>query len=417
MADRAQGTHLDPWQDAYAAKAANLKESEIRALFAVVSRPEVVSLAGGMPNISDLPLAQLADSARQLIIDHGTQALQYGSGQGWEPFLDSIAEVMAAEHISADPGNISVTTGSQQALDIITQLFINPGDVILAESPSYVGALGVFAAQQADVRHVPMDENGLIPEALEQSILDLKAKGHNLKFVYTVPNYHNPTGVTMSVERRQRVAQICEAHHLLIVEDNPYGLLGFDGRTFPAIQTFWPDGVVYLGSFSKIFAPGFRIGWAYAPAWIRKKIVLALESAILSPSMVGQMALHAYLRDYDWQGQVATYRSMYQSRRDAMVQAIAEYLPDSTWTVPDGGFYTWVKLPDGLNAKAMLPRAVAGLVAYTPGTAFYADDQGADFMRLSFCYPPEDEIREGVRRIATVVDRERELQHMFSSGE
>ena len=417
MADRAQGTHLDPWQDAYAAKAANLKESEIRALFAVVSRPEVVSLAGGMPNISDLPLAQLADSARQLIIDHGTQALQYGSGQGWEPFLDSIAEVMAAEHISADPGNISVTTGSQQALDIIPQLFINPGDVILAESPSYVGALGVFAAQQADVRHVPMDENGLIPEALEQSILDLKAKGHNLKFVYTVPNYHNPTGVKMSVERRQRVAQICEAHHLLIVEDNPYGLLGFDGRTFPAIQTFWPDGVVYLGSFSKIFAPGFRIGWAYAPAWTRKKIVLALESAILSPSRVGQMALHAYLRDYDWQGQVATYRSMYQSRRDAMVQAIAEYLPDSTWTVPDGGFYTWVKLPDGLNAKAMLPRAVAGLVAYTPGTAFYADDQGADFMRLSFCYPPEDEIREGVRRIATVVDRERELQHMFSSGE
>lgn len=416
MADRAQGTHLDPWNNAYAAKAANLKESEIRALFAVVSRPEVVSLAGGMPNISDLPLEKLAASAQKLIVDHGVQALQYGSGQGWAPFLESIAEVMAAEQISADPGNISVTTGSQQAIDIVTQLFIDPGDVIVAESPSYVGALGVFAAQQADVRHVPMDENGLIPEALDQRITELKAAAHRVKFLYTCPNYHNPSGVTLSVDRRPQVAEVCRRHHVLIVEDNPYGLLGFSGETFPAIQTYWPDGVIYLGSFSKIFAPGFRIGWAYAPAWIRKKIVLTLESAVLSPSMIGQMALHAYLRDYDWYGQVSAYRSMYQSRRDATIDALEEYLPQCTWTVPDGGFYTWVKLPEGVNSKAMLPRAVAELVAYTPGTAFYADDQGTDFMRLSYCYPPEDVIREGVKRLSRVVAREVELQSLFSPG-
>ncbi|WP_223875124.1 PLP-dependent aminotransferase family protein [Nanchangia anserum] len=414
MAGHAQGTHLDPWQDAYAAKAAHLKESEIRALFAVVSRPEVVSLAGGMPNISDLPLDQLAESAHRLITSHGAQVLQYGSGQGWEPFLESIAEVMAVEHISADPGNISVTTGSQQAIDIVTQLFIDPGDVIVAESPSYVGALGVFAAQQADVRHVEMDENGLIPEALDERIRDLKAAGHRVKFLYTCPNYHNPSGVTLSEERRPQAAEVCRRHHVLIVEDNPYGLLGFSGRTYPAIQTYWPDGVVYLGSFSKIFAPGFRIGWAYAPAWIRKKIVLSLESAVLSPSMVGQMALHGYLRDYDWYGQVTTYRDMYRSRRDAMVDALTEFLPTCQWTVPDGGFYTWVKLPEGVNSKTMLPRAVTELVAYTPGTAFYADGQGTDYMRLSYCYPPEDEIREGVRRLARVVSREVELQHMFS---
>lgn len=414
MADRSQGTHLDPWKNAYAAKADNLKESEIRALFAVVSRPEVVSLAGGMPNISDLPLRELAQSAHELIVDHGEQALQYGSGQGWAPFLESIGEVMAAEQISADPGNISVTTGSQQAIDIITQLFIDPGDVIVAESPSYVGALGVFAAQQADVRHVPMDVDGLIPEALDERIRELKAAGHRVKFLYTCPNFHNPSGVTLSVERRPQVTEVCRKHGVLIVEDNPYGLLGFDGQTYPAIQTFWPDGVVYLGSFSKIFAPGFRIGWAYAPAWIRKKIVLTLESAVLSPSMIGQMALHGYLRSYDWLGQVKTYRSMYESRRDAMVSALHDFLPQCEWTVPHGGFYTWVKLPEGVNSKAMLPRAVANLVAYTPGTAFYADGQGADYMRLSYCYPPEDTIREGVKRLASVVAREAELQSMFS---
>lgn len=413
MAVTTQGTHLDPWQDAYAAKADNLRESEIRALFAVVSRPEVVSLAGGMPNITDLPLAELAASAQDLIRTHGTQALQYGSGQGWPDFLESIAEVMAAEGTIADPGNIAVTTGSQQAIDIMTQLFVDPGDIVLAESPSYVGALGVFAAQQAEVRHVPMDSDGLIPQALEEAIVTARKEGRAVKFLYTIPNFQNPCGMSMTIERRGEITEICRKHHLLIVEDNPYGLLGFDGQTYPALATLWPEGVVYLGSFSKIFAPGFRCGWVYAPASIRKKVVLALESAVLSPSMVGQMALHAYLRDYDWIGQIAVYRSMYRSRRDAMIQALNDYLPDASWNVPDGGFYTWVKAPEGINTKAMLPRAVAGLVAYTSGTAFYADGQGADHMRLSFCYPPEDEIREGVRRIALVMNREREIHNIF----
>lgn len=410
-----QSTRFDPWMDSYALRAENLRESEIRALFAVASRPEVVSLAGGMPNIKDLPLDELAQGAKKLIENDGAAAMQYGGGQGWGPFLESCAMVMAEEKINADPDNIVITTGSQQALDLVTQLFIDPGDVVLAEAPSYVGALGVFNAYRAHVHHVPLDEDGLIPEALEEHIAMLKKQGRRIKFLYTCPNFHNPAGVSMSVERRPRIAEICQREGVLILEDNPYGLLGFDGQIYPAIQTFNPEGVVYLGSYSKIFAPGFRIGYALAPAGIRQKLVLALEASILSPSMIGQMAIHQYLQDFDWLKQVEVYRDMYRERRDTMIDALKEYMPDCSYTVPEGGFYTWVGLPEGIDAKAMLPRAVTELVAYTSGTAFYADGQGGDHMRLSFCYPPPEEIREGIRRLSRVIEKERELVKVFGS--
>lgn len=417
MGMQKKGTHLDLWQDSYAARAHNLRESEIRALFSVVSRPEVVSLAGGMPNIHDLPLAELAEGAKELVLNHGEQAMQYGSGQGWAPLRESITEVMAAEGINANPDNVVITTGSQQALDLVTQLFIEPGDVILAESPSYVGALGVFNAYQADVRHVGLDDQGLIPEEFASAVEQARGEGKRIKYLYTIPNFHNPAGVSMSIPRRKELVELCRKYGVLILEDNPYGLLGFEGQTMTPLVELAPDLVVYLGSFSKIFAPGFRIGWAYAPPAVRDKLVVASESAILSPSMVGQMAIHAYLRDYDWRGQIDSYRQMYRGRRDAMLDALATYLPECTWTIPEGGFYTWLTLPSGMDSKAMLSRAVTELVAYTPGTAFYADNQGRENLRLSFCYPPADEIREGVRRLAKVVEREIELLKLFGSQE
>lgn len=417
MGTQKKGTHLDLWQDSYAARAHNLRESEIRALFSVVSRPEVVSLAGGMPNIHDLPLAELAEGAKELVLNHGEQAMQYGSGQGWAPLRESITEVMAAEGINANPDNVVITTGSQQALDLVTQLFIEPGDVILAESPSYVGALGVFNAYQADVRHVGLDDQGLIPEEFARAVEQARGEGKRIKYLYTIPNFHNPAGVSMSIPRRKELVELCRKYGVLILEDNPYGLLGFEGQTMTPLVELAPDLVVYLGSFSKIFAPGFRIGWAYAPPAVRDKLIVASESAILSPSMVGQMAIHAYLRDYDWHGQIDSYRQMYRGRRDAMLDALATYLPECTWTIPEGGFYTWLTLPSGMDSKAMLSRAVTELVAYTPGTAFFADNQGRENLRLSFCYPPTDEIREGVRRLAKVVEREIELLKLFGSQE
>lgn len=409
-----QGNRLDPWFDAYADRAHNLRASEIRALFSVVSRPEVVSLAGGMPNLKDLPLESLAETAKSLILTSGAQALQYGSGQGWEPLREQLVSVMTYDGIiGADPDDVVITTGSQQALDLMAELFINAGDVVLAESPSYVGALGCFRARQADVVHVDLDEDGLIPEALEETIRRLKSAGRSIKFLYTIPNFQNPAGVTLTLERRQRIAEICMREHVLILEDNPYGLLGFHSDPLPAIHSFSPEGVVYLGSVSKMFAPGMRIGWALAPHAIRAKLILASEAAILSPGMFGQMFLSSYLNNYDWYGQVKVYRAMYAERCKAMLDALDEYMPECSWTKPVGGFYTWVTLPEGLNARSMLPRAVKAQVAYVSGTAFYYDGRGTDHMRLSFCYPEPDRIREGVRRLAGVVNAEKQLVDMF----
>ena len=399
---QSQGNRLDPWFDAYADRAHNLRASEIRALFSVVSRPEVVSLAGGMPNLKDLPLESLAETAKSLILTSGAQALQYGSGQGWEPLREQLVSVMTYDGIiGADPDDVVITTGSQQALDLMAELFINAGDVVLAESPSYVGALGCFRARQADVVHVDLDEDGLIPEALEETIRRLKSAGRAIKFLYTIPNFQNPAGVTLTLERRQRIAEICMREHVLILEDNPYGLLGFHSDPLPAIHSFSPEGVVYLGSVSKMFAPGMRIGWALAPHAIRAKLILASEAAILSPGMFGQMFLSSYLNNYDWYGQVKVYRAMYAERCKAMLDALDEYMPECSWTKPVGGFYTWVTLPEGLNARSMLPRAVKAQVAYVSGPAFYYDGRGTDHMR------------EGVRRLAGVVNAEKQLVDMF----
>lgn len=416
MREMPTGNRLDPWFNAYAARAHGLRSSEIRALFAVVSRPEVVSLAGGMPNIKDLPLEALAEDAARLIRNHGAQLMQYGSGQGWEPLRQRIVDVMAPEHIKGDPDNVVITTGSQQALDLVSEIFLDPGDVVLAEGPSYVGALGTFRTYQGEVVHVDMDHDGLIPEALEETIRRVRSQGRTIKFLYTIPNFHNPGGVTLSAERRPQIVEICKREHILIVEDNPYGLLGFKAEPLQAMQALNPEGVIYLGSFSKMFAPGFRIGWALAPHAIRDKLILASESAILSPSMVGQMTIESYLSNFDWFSQVQTYRGMYRERKEAMLESLEELMPDCTWTKPEGGFYTWVTLPEGLDAKSMLPRAVKNLVAYVSGTAFYADGRGGNHLRLSFCYPTPDNIREGVRRLSQVVTAEKELVDMFGTN-
>lgn len=409
------GTRLDPWYSSYADRSLGMKASEVRSLFAVANRPEVVSLAGGMPNIEGLPLEFLADMTAKLMKDRGAKLLQYGGGQGEEEIRTEIVDVMRHDGIHAHPDDIIVTTGSQQALDLMAQIFINPGDVIIAEAPSYVGALGVFRAYQAEVFHTPMDDEGLIPEALEESLANAEALGKSVKFLYTVPNYHNPAGVTLSLKRRPHIVEICKRYGVIILEDNPYGLLGFDSEPMPALQSYDPEAVVYLGSFSKIFAPGFRVGWALAPHAVTQRLILAAESAILSPNMVGQLCIAEYLRTYDWFQQVKEYRGMYRERRDAMLESLAEYLPNSQWTVPEGGFYTWVTLPEGLDAHAMLPRAVTHRVAYVSGTAFYSDGQGRNHMRLSYCYPTPDNIREGVRRLGTVIEAEKELVTMFGA--
>ncbi|HEX4400277.1 MAG TPA: PLP-dependent aminotransferase family protein [Galbitalea sp.] len=409
-----QGNNLDPWYDSYSERTAGLAASEVRALFAVASRPEVVSLAGGMPFVSALPRELVTGAMERVMRDSGPAALQYGSGQGLPQLREHILEVMALEGIRASVDDVVVTTGSQHALELVAKIFLDPGDVVLAEAPSYVTALVVFKSFQAVVDHVETDELGMIPESLREHIVRLRADGKRIKFLYTVPTFSNPSGVTMSWERRLEVLEIARANDILVLEDNPYGLLYFDSPPPRAMRSVEEEGVIYLGTFSKTLAPGFRVGWALAPHAIREKLILANEAAVLCPSSFTQMIISEYLSAADWRGQIDTFRGVYRERRDAMLLALADYLPDLSWTVPNGGFYVWLTLPDNMDSKSMLPRAVKELVAYTPGTAFYADGGGRSNMRLAFCYPTPDFIREGIRRLSTVITGERELLNTFS---
>jgi DNA-binding transcriptional MocR family regulator len=379
----------------------------------VVSRPEVVSLAGGMPFVSALPKELMEASFDSMMTERGNYALQYGGGQGDLRLRDQIREVMALEGIHASVEDIVITTGSQQGLDLLGGLFLDAGDVVLAESPSYVGALGIFRHYEAHVEHLHTDHEGLDPDALEASIKQLKADGRRIKFLYLVPNFGNPSGVTLTEERRHRIVEICRREHILILEDNPYGLLYFGEKPPVAMRSYEEDCVIYLGSFSKILAPGLRVGYVLAPPAIRDKLVLANESALLSPSTFTQMLISEYLAKSDWQGQIDTFRGIYRERRDAALDAMKEYLPHLHTTRPDGGFYLWVTLPDGIDSKAMLPLAVTELVAYTPGTAFFANGTGHNYLRISFCYPTPENINVGVKRLATVINRQTELLDTF----
>jgi len=412
------GSRLDPWVEHYAVRARGMTASEIRALFSVASRPEVVSLAGGMPYVSALDMDSLADTVAAMIRESGAQALQYGSGQGDVTLREQILEVTGEVGVRAHPDDIIVTTGSQMALDLVTRVFCDPGDVVLVESPSYVGALGVFRAYQCDVRHVAMDDNGLEPVALQQAIDDARAAGKRIKLIYTIPSFHNPAGISQDQKRREQILAIAQNNGILLLEDDPYGLLGFEGVAPQAIRALDDQGVVYLGSFSKTIASGLRVGWAVAPHGVREKLVLAAEAATLCPSNYAQLTVSQYLATQPWRQQVKVFQEIYRERRDALLESLQAMMPEGTrWTIPAGGFYSWVTLPAGLDATSMLPRAVAALVAYVPGTGFYVDGQGRQNLRLSYCYPEPDRIREGVRRLAGVIETELELARTFGTAE
>jgi 2-aminoadipate transaminase len=409
-----QPQRIDRYVGQYAERAVGMVASEIRALFAVAARPEIVSLAGGSPYVAALPLDVVGGMIGRLVADHGEQALQYCTAQGDVGLRERICDVMALEEIRAHPDEIVVTVGSQQALDLLARIFVDPGDVVLVEAPSYVGALGAFASYQANIVHVAMDDDGLIPDALADAIRRAEASGRRPKFLYTVPNFHNPAGVTLAAARRHQILDICRRAGLLVVEDNPYGLLGFDGEPMRALRADDAEGVVYLGTFSKTFAAGVRVGWAAAPAAIREKLILAAESAVLCHSSFAQLTVREYLSTQAWREQIKTFRELYRERRDATLEALAGMMPPGChWTRPGGGFYVWLRLPDGINSKAMLPRAISSRVAYVPGTGFYADGSGGQYARLCYSLPAPDRIAEGVRRLASVIENEVQLLEDF----
>jgi 2-aminoadipate transaminase len=412
------GTTQDDYTDVYARRVRGMSTSEIRALFSVASRPEVVSLAGGSPYIAALPLDAVGEMLGSLAAEQGTVSLQYGIGQGTVELRERICEVMALSGIrGASPDDVVVTVGGQQALDLLARLFLDPGDVVLAEGPSYVGALGVFQAAQAQVHHVPMDDEGLIPAALEEAIAAVARSGRRAKFLYTIPTFQNPAGVTLTEERREQVLAICERAGLLVVEDDPYGMLSFEGDVPVPLRARRRDGVFYVSTFSKTFAPGLRVGWILAPHAVREKLVMMSEANVLCPSTFAQGAVTQYLTTMPWREQIKSYREIYRERRDVLLAALRDLMPaGTTWTNPTGGLFTWVTIPEGLDSKAMMPRAIAARVAYVPGTGFYADGTGTSNMRLNFAYAAPERLREGVRRLSGVMEQELAMRAVFGPG-
>jgi len=405
---------LDPYQSRYARRAHGMTTSEIRALFAVATRPEIVSLAGGMPYTAALDADAVTAVTEMVIRESGATALQYGGGQGIDELRERLVDVMAAEHVRVHPDDILITNGGQQGLDLLGKLFCNPGDIVLAEGPSYVGALNAFSSYQGYIIHLAMDDEGLIPESLDDTIAALREAGRTAKLLYTVPNHQNPAGVSMSATRREALIDRAQRYDLLIVEDNPYGLLDFKGEQLTCLHEMDPDRVIYLGTLSKIFSPGVRIGWVVAPPPIRRKLTLLKETADLSQSNLTQYVAERWLATQPWLEQVERYRELYRERCDAMLDQLSLELPDDcSWSVPTGGFFVWLQLPDGMDSKELLPSALRARVAYVPGRAFYADGSGAQEMRLSFCFPTSDSIREGVRRLAGVIRDQVALREAF----
>ena len=397
-------TSRDPFEAAFAARTRTMTASEVRALFAVAARPEVISLAGGMPFVQALPSDEVVEVVTRVLRERGPVALQYGAGSGQVGLKERLVDLMAEEGVAAGPDDVLITVGAQQALDLVGKLFIDPGDAVAVEAPSYVGALSAFAAFQPRYLQIPMDDDGLVVEELEAAL----AAGERPKFLYTCPNFHNPAGVTLSEERRRRLVQVCRDAGVPIVEDNPYGMLRFEGRAPPSLRSLDPENVVYLGTLSKVFCPGIRVGWALAPSNVLQRLTLFKEAADLCSSNLNQLVAEEWLGEREhWRLSLDGLIDIYRSRRDAMLEALAAHFPsDAAWTHPHGGFYVWVTLRPGIDVRALLPRAVERGVAYVPGTAFYPDGSGADRLRLAFCYPPEDAIVEGVRRLGDLLAEE-----------
>ncbi|WP_251044979.1 PLP-dependent aminotransferase family protein [Arthrobacter sp. ISL-5] len=379
------------------------RPSEVRKVFRAAQRPGMISFANGAPYLGALPFDRIAADAQRILLDSGERSFQYGSSDGIPELRAHISELMKLEGITAGPDRVIVTSGSQQALDIAARVLVNPGDVIFAEAPSYAGGMAVFTSYEADIVHVPMDADGLIPAELERLIREVRAAGKTARGLYTIPNFQNPGGVNLSAERRLQVGELCRSNDLLIFEDNPYGLLGFDGETMPAIQPDFEDITLYFGSFSKMIAPGLRVGWVLPPVSLYGHLLNASETSQLNPSVYSQQLISAYLDDPAWEDKLAEYRAIYREKFTALVETLAKVMPaGTTWNRPTGGFYLWVEAPAGIDTEALVYDCIERGVVYVPGTAFYTNGSGHSELRMSFCLPSLDDIRKGAAILGEV---------------
>ena len=407
---RSTARDIERYGALFAERTKVMKSSAMRDLMALTERDDVISLAGGLPDTSTFPADSYASLMSTVAANSCARALQYAPTEGLAAVKGCIAEVMRAEGMVADEDEMLVTTGGQQVIDLVCKTLVDPGDVVVCEAPTYPGAVPTFCAYQADVVHVTMDRNGMLVTELEATLDQLEREGRTPKFIYTVPNFHNPAGVTMSLERRHELVRIAGERELLVLEDNPYGLLRYEGTPLPTLRSLDEEFIIYASTFSKILSPGVRLGWTCAPAPVLAKMNLGKQASDLCSSSISQYFVSAYFDSGPWEEYVRSLIEIYRRRRDVMLDALAEHFPrEAEWTLPQGGLFIWATLPDYIDTTDLLARALQEHVAFVPGRAAFVDGRGGSSMRLNFSGVGEDEIREGIRLIGEVVREQVEL--------
>ncbi|MEG0071259.1 MAG: PLP-dependent aminotransferase family protein [Raoultibacter sp.] len=403
---------FDQTGDKLADRVTKMRSSAVRDLFAAASRSDIISLSGGMPDVSLLAQSVIKDAVRAACEEDRAVALQYGPTDGRVETKQVFCDIMRDTGIRCKPADVMITTGAQEALDLIAKTFINPGDVILAEGPTYLGALQAFSAYEPDIHCIPFDNEGMRMDLLEEELKKIGKGG--AKFLYTIPNFQNPGGVTMISERRERLLELSEEYDFMVVEDDPYGRLRYDGGHVIPLRAR-SDKVIYLGTVSKVFAPGLRTGWIVAPRSVLAKINLVKQGTDLCGSAFNQVVIEHYFTDTPWEKTLQTFVKTYNVRRDAMLAALEEFFPpEATWTHPEGGFFVWVTLPEYVDTDAMLAVALDKGVTYTPGAGFFPDGKrGGNSMRIAFCFESPENIREACRRLALVIEERLELYRAF----
>lgn len=386
----------------FAERMNSLKASEIRELLKLTEIPDIISFAGGLPAPELFPIEQIKEAALKVLSDDGKAALQYSTTEGFVPLRKIIAvERMKSAGVNVTSENIMITNGSQQGLDFTGRIFLDKDDVVICESPSYLGAINAYKAYLPKFVEIPMDDNGMIIEELEKAL----EEHPNAKFIYTIPDFQNPTGKTLSLDRRKRMVELSAKYGIPIIEDAPYSELCFDGEKLPSIKSFDTEGlVIYLGTFSKTFAPGLRIGWVCAEPELLSKYILVKQGADLQPSSIAQREAAAFMQMYKLDDHIDKIKDVYRVRRDLMINEMQKEFPENCkFTYPSGGLFTWVALPEGYDAAEILKIALKEKVAFVPGGSFFANGGKPNHFRLNYSNMSEDLIVEGIKRLGKVL--------------
>jgi 2-aminoadipate transaminase len=391
----------------YSDRAGKMRKSEIRELLKVAQDPEVISFAGGLPSPRSFPLQDLQGVVKSVLEHHGEVALQYGTTQGLTELREAIAERACKDGMDVTAENVMITSGSQQALDTIGKIFLNPGDVALVGLPTYLGGINAYRSYEGNLVGVPLDKDGMIIDVLEEKIMELQKEDITPKFIYVVPTFQNPAGVIMPEARRKKLVNLANEYDLVIVEDDPYGKLRFDVDHIKPIKSFDDEGrVIYMSTFSKILSPGFRLAWTIASEELSRKMIICKQALDLCTNTFTQFIVNDFMRSGSLDLHVMKICEMYKPKRDIMMKAMENYFPDGyVCNKPKGGMFAWVTLPEGIDTEIMFLDALKEKVAYVHGKAFSVDGSGGRSMRLNFSYANSEKIEEGMKRLGAVIDK------------